>query len=289
MVIVVGRLRNGTCYVLVCFHKCVVSVVYMEASNHCLATANSSIYHFRFGPGPHHVEIELEYPKAPGNDPKADPSTWQRIRRTLTLEMAPLDQMPHTVNLFLQQVHHELWDGSRIHYNPRHIFQIGPSYHEENELYPHYDNFYKMGLDKVSFQEYSKEYPHAQWTVGMAGRPAGPDFYINKIDNTHNHGPGGQPNEDDMHNEADPCFAKIINDGHLILQDIDLIPYKSIDKSDGSHGQRSDELMYPVTVISAKILAHEEGPVEGGYKEVVHGKKLEDDEILPLPDVPHGV
>ena len=62
-------------------------------------------------------------------------------------------------------------------------------------------------MDKVAFQEYSPEYPHVQWTVGLAGRPGGPDFYISKVDNSANHGPGGQSHHD-LHEEADPCFGK---------------------------------------------------------------------------------
>ena len=43
----------------------------------------------------------------------------------------------------------------------------------------------------LAFQEYSAEYPHRPFTVGIAGRPGGPDFYINLLDNVKNHGPGG--------------------------------------------------------------------------------------------------
>ena len=195
--------------------------------------------------------------------------------------------MPHTVNLFLQQVHHQLWDGCRVVNNAKHIFQIGPSYHEDSEqYYPHYDNFYKRGMDKVAFQEYSPEYPHVQWTVGLAGRPGGPDFYINKLDNTHTHGPGGQPNEEDLHNEADPCFGKLVNDSHKVLEEIDLIPLDP---------DRGNEMKYPVVVISAKVLATSSstggGGKDGGWKEVKAGEKSdrEGDKIMPLPDVPHGV
>lgn len=45
--------------------------------------------------------------------------------------------------------------------------------------------------------------------MGFAGRPGGPDFYVSTIDNTINHGPGGQGNYEDA-DEADPCFAKVV-------------------------------------------------------------------------------
>ena len=55
----------------------------------------------------------------------------------------------------------------------------------------------------------SPNFPHKKYTLGYAGRPGGPDFYISTLDNTRNHGPGGQSSYDDP-GEADPCFAKVI-------------------------------------------------------------------------------
>jgi len=40
-------------------------------------------------------------------------------------------------------------------------------------------------------------------------RPGGPDFYISLVDNTRNHGPGGQ-GAYDLAEEADSCFAKVV-------------------------------------------------------------------------------
>lgn len=240
-----------------------------------------------FGPGPHVVEITLEYPKV--IDPNADPSTWPRVRNKLHIEMAPLDLMPHAVNFFLQQVHHQLWDGCSFATNAKHIFQLGPSYDAEDKDAadtggdPHYDRFHEVGLDKISYQEYSEQYPHGKWTVGMAGRPGGPDFYINKIDNSMIHGPGGQTNRHDLHNEADPCFGKIVMEGEgggkRILDEIGLIP---------TDPGRNFEIKYPVVIIGAKVLAPKENPLDG-WREIKSGEKLVQDEIMPLPKVPHGV
>jgi len=243
-----------------------------------------------FGPGPHRVEIELEYPKVQVTNP--DALTWPRIRNTITIEMAPLDLMPHTVNLFLQQVHHQLWNSCALKSSAQHIFQLGPSYAEEdkpdgkdakdggkgNSSDSHYDNFHGKGLDKVSYQEYSEQYPHSQWTVGLAGRPGGPDFYINKRDNSMIHGPGGQTNKHDLHNEADPCFGKVV-DGLSTLEEIGMIP---------TDPDRGHEIKYPVVIIDAKVLAPKENPADG-WREIRAGEMLEQDEIMPLPEVPHGV
>jgi hypothetical protein len=43
------------------------------------------------------------------------------------------------------------------------------------------DRFVKSGLDSVLFQEYSEKFPHVKYTLGYAGRPGGPDFYISTL------------------------------------------------------------------------------------------------------------
>ena len=47
-------------------------------------------------------------------------------------------------------------------------------------------------------------------TLGLAGRPGGPDFYVSTRNNTKLHGPGGQTSYDDP-TEADPCFAHVVD------------------------------------------------------------------------------
>lgn len=150
----------------------------------------------RFGPGPHRVQMEVQME--------------DRSYAQFTIQMHDLDKMPHSVNLFLQQVYHGLWDETSFVINAPHILQAGTlpvsgsgkTYDEKME------EFEKMGLSQVSFQEYHRDYSHKEWTVGFAGRPGGPDFYINKMDNSKNHGPGGQKHHD-LKEEADPCFGYI--------------------------------------------------------------------------------
>lgn len=214
-----------------------------------------SLLFFRFGEGPYRVEIELEYPQMTEG---TDPPSWPLIRKKITIETAPLKEMPHSVNLFLQQVHHHLWDGTSVVKNPKHIMQFGPWLADGNEV-DHFDQFLERGLDKVSFQEYSTSSPHIQWSVGFAGRPGGPDFYINKIDNSVLHGPGGSTAEHDLHNEADPCFGKVV-EGTEVVNEIDRIP---VDADKGY------VMLYPVKVVSAKITTE---------------RKVEEDAI-PLPEV----
>lgn len=237
-----------------------------------------------FGPGPHRVAMDVEYPKV--QQTNSDASTWPRTRGTIILEMAPLDLMPHVVNLFLQQVHHRLWNSCTVVSSATHIFQLAPSYKAEDATgdgnvsdttKTHYDHFRAKGLDKVSYQEYSAQYPHEQWTAGLAGRPGGPDFYLNKRNNTQIHGPGGQLNKHDLHNEADPCFGRLV-EGHEILTEIETVP---------TDPENNYALKYPVTIVEARVLVRKENHAEG-WQAVPPGEKFDHGQILPLPDIPHG-
>jgi cyclophilin family peptidyl-prolyl cis-trans isomerase len=157
------------------------------------------------------------------------------------IELAPLDAAPHAVHLFLEQVAHGLWNQSTYFYlNGPHVLQAGPSLDEdedENEIdaqdHEHderqQDNnnnehqqqqqqyssssrkpFEQLGLDQLAFPDYSDKFPHVTWTLGFTGRPGGPDFYINKVNNTEGHGPGGQY-QHALEEQGDACFGKVVS------------------------------------------------------------------------------
>ena len=210
-----------------------------------------SLYYYpRFGQGPHYVEMEIEYPEYQSTI--LESTNWPRARGIVRYEMASLDLMPVAVNLFLQQVHHGLWDGCSFVVNAVHIIQAGPHRHNGQGGYDHnipelYDRFISNKLDVMPFQEYSTDYPHVKHTLGFSGRPSGPDFYINKIDNSVSHGPGGQEHHN-LHEEADPCFAKVVSGGQ-ILEDIYKIPTYSRDVGVGNL------IVNPVIILNAKVIS----------------------------------
>eukprot|EP00978_Attheya_sp_CCMP212_P025441 scaffold81805_cov50-Attheya_sp.AAC.1 len=160
----------------------------------------------RFGPGPHQVTMEIEVEAGDVHVAGGVKET-HYYTETVTLELAPLDLMPHTIHMFLEQVFRGLWDETSFIINGPHVAQVSPFTHDDEDVR---DRFKDVNLHGLSFQEYSPEYPHVQYTLGITGRPGGPDFYINKNDNTEIHGPYGQEGKD-MEEEADPCFGRVVS------------------------------------------------------------------------------
>jgi len=108
--------------------------------------------------------------------------------------------MPVSVLYFLRQVRSGLWTGASFHRNAGHVLQAGLAH----KAVP------AEQRASVPFQEYSPSLPHEKFTVGFAGRPGGPDWYISTVDNTRNHGPGSQSPDAALFGEADPCFGKVV-------------------------------------------------------------------------------
>lgn len=188
----------------------------------CVSAGVTHILHLlsypRFGPGPHQVELTVVFP----NDET-------KTERFILLEMAPLDLMPHAVHLFLEQVQHGLWNNAWFYINGPHVLQAGPQAEEIDDSDPNFDvraaalkPFREKDLASLAFPEYSEGFPHLAWTLGFTGRPGGPDFYINKVDNQLSHGPGGQEHHD-LDEFADPCFAKVIK-GFQTLDEMSKVP-----------------------------------------------------------------
>lgn len=189
----------------------------------------------QFGEGPYKVELKLDFPPETSVEGTED---------TVVLEMASLDLMPHSVHLFMEQVSHKLLDGCSFHRNAGHVVQGGPVPYYKNPSAKVRELFHDADLVHVSFQEYHKEYPHEQYTVGYAGRPGGPDFYISVANNTQNHGPGGQTSYKNKE-EADPCFAKVV-EGFEAVERMHKMPVK-----DGAYNHMENN----VGIQYAKILS----------------------------------
>lgn len=106
------------------------------------------------------------------------------------------------------------------------MLQCGPQAQDEDVNDDHLDDrelalkpFAERGLGSLFYPEYSPLFPHEKWTLGMTGRPGGPDWYINKQNNTVGHAPGGQSQFPLADMYGDPCFAKVI-DGFDALEKV---------------------------------------------------------------------
>jgi len=190
----------------------------------------------RFGIGPHHVKFTVNFYQ--GDDEVATESSF-------TIELAPLKLLPHANHFFLEQVYHELWDGTWFYLNGPHVLQAGPQDWEEEDAGKALSRFKEARLDQLSFPEYHPEFPHKAWTLGFTGRPGGPEFYINKADNSQPHGPGGQW-QHGLEEQADSCFARVVK-GRDVLQRV----FKS-----ESYERDSDYPYFlhdPVEIVSARI------------------------------------
>jgi hypothetical protein len=189
----------------------------------------------------------------------------QEKDRSFVVELASLEDVPHAVHVFLEQVEHGLWNGCYFYLNGPHVIQAGPQLSDEDEAEgPSSDEneddedreaamipFKSQGLDKLAFPDYSDNFPHLPFTLGFTGRPGGPDFYINKVDNKKSHGPGGQY-QHALEEQGDSCFAKIIRGkdhaAALFAQPV----YK--DRSEWHYF-----LEEPVKIIKAEILTKNPG------------------------------
>jgi Cyclophilin type peptidyl-prolyl cis-trans isomerase/CLD len=221
----------------------------------------------RFGPGPHHVKFTVLLP-----------TDETETERSFIVEMASLDVMPHAVHLFLEQVAHGLWDNGWFYLNGPHVLQAGPQVEEEEEELYHSKEqtgvgsngdaemaaaaderslalkpFIDLELDTLAFPEYSDKHPHNKWTLGFTGRPGGPDFYINKMNNTEAHGPGGQ-HQHDLEEYADACFATVV-EGFDVLE---LIFKEPTYPDDHDWGWFYEE---PVHIVGARVMEKVLAPV----------------------------
>ena len=208
------------------------------------------IFFHSFGPGPHEVEFTI---------------LLGETNKSFVVEMAPLDYVPHAIHVFLEQVEHGLWNGCYFYLNGPHVIQAGPALTEEDEADAPEDErddedrsvamqpFKALGLDELAFPDYSDNFPHLPWTIGFTGRPGGPDFYINKVDNTESHGPGGQYHHV-LEEQGDPCFAKVVRGKDTVAELFTLQVWG--DRTEWHHF-----IVEPVEIVKAEILTKR--PVEG--------------------------
>lgn len=202
--------------------------VQREGLKKALHTASLEILTTKFGPGPHRVKFGIDTSQITGiGEPPGN---------GFILRMAPANLVPHAILYFLTQVASGKWVGGGFIRNAGHVLQADPLGNHDamrNLTVPY----------SVAYQDFSPMYPHREMTVGLAGRPGGPDWYISLVDNTANHGPGGQRSYD-LPEEADACFGQV-ETGQDVVRWLHKIPAKK-DSFQGLHK--------PVIFTTAEIL-----------------------------------
>eukprot|EP00928_Gymnodinium_smaydae_P000356 TRINITY_DN10139_c0_g2_i1.p1 TRINITY_DN10139_c0_g2~~TRINITY_DN10139_c0_g2_i1.p1 ORF type:complete len:324 (+),score=37.89 TRINITY_DN10139_c0_g2_i1:63-974(+) len=146
-----------------------------------LQEASRDLLVAQHGPGPYRVALQLEFPASMPGDRHA----------SIEIELAPLELMPHAVHVFMDAMV-DGFQGAAFHRAAPHVLQVQVSGQHQG----------------LAFQEYSAAFPHELGTLGFAGRPGGPAFYISILDNVRNHGPGSQQSANPY--EADACFGKVV-------------------------------------------------------------------------------
>jgi hypothetical protein len=175
----------------------------------------------KYGPGPHRVRVKVQIQTGDTRTQRSVPmddfqhqylqefsmNRQQTVTQGFVLELASLDAMPHTVSFFLDSVDKKLWDDTVFLHNDAvdHVVAAVPMDYKTHSI--KHEALAQLDQQTLAFPEYHTDYPHEEYTVGFA--ELGPTFYINTIDNTKDHGPGGQDHYR-LPGDADPCFARII-------------------------------------------------------------------------------
>lgn len=134
---------------------------------------------------PYRVRLELEFQETIPDF--AENGSYGEI----VIELAPSELVPHSIYTFLEIARN--WNSGAFHRIAGHVLQV---------------MVHGNSVKHLAFQEYSPDFPHKKGTVGYAGRPSGPAWYVSTVDNTKNHGPGSQQKHNPY--EADSCFGKIV-------------------------------------------------------------------------------
>ena len=170
--------------------------------------------------------------------------------RSFVVQTASVDTMPHSVHFFLDMVDHGVWNDTVFlhHEDVDHVIAAAPIDFVSHKI--KYTELSALNWEKLGFPEYDPSIPHSKYTIGFADK--GPTFYINTMDNTKLHGPGGQGHHT-LPTDADPCFGWVVEGQATIESLVQLgLSNHKFDK-DGLHPWADDE-HYWTRIVSAEII-----------------------------------
>lgn len=200
----------------------------------------------KYGPGPHQVKMTVDLLNEYG----------RRQSKSLTIELAPLEWMPHSILFFLDLVENKLWDHTVFlhHEDMEHVIVAAPIDYTTQTIKNMQLN--QLGWIQLGFPEYKTDYPHAKYTLGFSGQ--GPTFFINTKENTISHGPGGQGHHL-LESDADPCFAKVIPSDEAVVDEMVRLGAKQKKSGMGGKHPWIDEDHTWTHIVSAEIVKSNTG------------------------------
>jgi len=163
----------------------------------------------KYGNGDIRIQMDLIFPPTILEDGTVVADTGPR---TIIMEMASLELMPHSVYTFLEMISEGLLDGCSFIINALHVLKAAPLPFDGSSASVKAKQFSDVGLESVAFREYSPAFPHKKYTIGFAA-DGSPSFYINSEDNSEIH-------------VGDPCFAKVVS-GFDAVQRLDQMPTRN--------------------------------------------------------------
>lgn len=183
-----------------------------QAAQAELQDATRTLLHLRYGlKEPYRVRIDLEFqPTIPDFEENG------RFGSFL-IELAPSSLQPHSIYTFLEVA--RWFKRSAFHRIAPHVLQAYVGTQQK--------------VQALAFQEYSDKWPHIERTVGYAGRPSGPDWYVSILNNAADHGPGTQQKGNPY--EADSCFGKVIEGYEKVVKRISKVPGKEFIADESKH------------------------------------------------------
>ncbi|GKZ00236.1 hypothetical protein MPSEU_000976500 [Mayamaea pseudoterrestris] len=161
----------------------------------------------RWGEGPHQVAFTVEYKNDAGD----------MNNRQLIIELASVHDMPHSVHFFLEMVELGIWDHTVLlhHENIEHLIAAVPIDFRQQQF--KHSHLATLGWTKLGFPEYHSSCKHDKYSLGFAN--SGPTWYFNTVQNSLSHGPNGQAAKKLFDEDADPCFAQVVQ-GHGVMDDL---------------------------------------------------------------------
>jgi Cyclophilin type peptidyl-prolyl cis-trans isomerase/CLD len=226
----------------------------------------------KYGPGPHRVQFKVQVETTPSNQDRLQPietddAMWHnmiskplksfvktsksKVTRSFVVQLAPLNEVPHAIHFFLDMIQNDLWDDALFlhHEQVQHVMAAAPMDYQTHDI--RYDALNAMGWQGLGFPEFSKSMPHDKYTLGFADR--GPTFYINTMNNSDIHGPGGQGHHV-LPNDADPCFGRVV-EGQDVVDALIVYGLKADNKLkiNGAHPWKDSNHSWS-RLVSAKLL-----------------------------------